>query len=208
MAVVDPAGNTYAMTYDTYGNCSLWPSGCEFAGKPNLRTFLYENPIYVSALTGIVDEEGQRYATYTYDSQGRATRTEHSGGVNTYTIAFNADGSSAVTDPLGTTRTFGYSLVVNAIKRIGISQPCTTCGDGAQANTYDGSGNVASRTDFNNKKVCYAYDTARNLETARIEGHPVDGNLLDSLGLAAQPPRRPQDHNDVELNLASPSGDR
>jgi hypothetical protein len=48
--------------------------------------------------------------------------------------------------------------------------------------SYDG--NVSSRTDFNNKQVCYAYDTTRNLETARVEGATsaeVCATVLDTL---------------------------
>ncbi len=169
--VVDSAGNTYAMTYDSLGNLqSVRYPVLNSHGQPSVRTFLYENPTYANALTGIVDEEGVRFSTYTYDSQGRAIRTEHSGGVEAYSLAFNADGSSTVTDPLGTVRSFSYTLVANTIRGIGISQPCTTCGDGAKTKTYDTNGNVTSRSDFNNKKVCYAYDTTRNLETARVDG--------------------------------------
>jgi YD repeat-containing protein len=36
--------------------------------------------------------------------------------------------------------------------------------------SYDANGNVGSRTDFKSKKICYAYDLTRNLETARAEG--------------------------------------
>jgi RHS repeat-associated protein len=188
-AVTDPAGSSYVMSYDVSGNLiSIAYPGVNSRGQSSVRTFLYENTSYPSALTGIVDEEGQRYATYTYDSQGRAISTEHAGGVDTYAIAFNADGSSAVTDPLGITRTFGYSLVVNAIKGTGISQPCMSCGDGARAKTYDGYGNVTSRSDFNNNKVCYAYDVTRNLETARVEGALASENCTTVL---ANPPSRP-----------------
>ena len=189
VTVADPAGNIFAMTYDALGNLtSIGYPGVNSYGRPSLRTYLYENATYPSALTGIIDEEGKRYATYTYDSQGRAIRTEHSGGVDAYAIAFNADGSSAVTDPFGITRNFGYSLVANAIKGTGVSQPCTTCGDGAQAKTYDGYGNVTSRSDFNGKKVCYAYDTTRNLETARVEGILSTETCTTVM---ASPPSRP-----------------
>ena len=36
--------------------------------------------------------------------------------------------------------------------------------------TYDGNGNVSSRTDFNGNKACYDYNLSRSLETARVEG--------------------------------------
>lgn len=41
------------------------------------RTYHYENTSYPNHLTGITDENGVRYATFAYDSQGRAISTEH-----------------------------------------------------------------------------------------------------------------------------------
>ena len=52
---------------------------------------------------------------------------------------------------------------------------------------YDAIGNVTSRTDFNNKKMCYAYDTSRNLETARAEG--ILTTETCNVVLATLPPR-------------------
>jgi hypothetical protein len=49
------------------------------------------------------------------------------------------------------------------------------------------NGNALSRTDFNNKKVCYTYEPVRNLETARAEG--ILSNETCSTVLATLPPR-------------------
>lgn len=40
-------------------------------------TYIYDDPRYLHALTGIVDQNGNRYATWTYDDQGRADSSEH-----------------------------------------------------------------------------------------------------------------------------------
>ena len=74
-----------------------------------------------------------------------------------------------VTDPLGTARTYTLTNQHGLGKLASVSQPCPTCGSSA-AITYDANGNVASRTDFNGNKTCYAYNLTRNLETARLEG--------------------------------------
>ncbi|MEO8486121.1 MAG: RHS repeat-associated core domain-containing protein [Betaproteobacteria bacterium] len=58
----------------------------------------------------------------------------------------------------------------------------------ASAYAYDTNGNLTSKTDFNGKKACFAYDTARNLQTARVEGLTSAENCTTAL---ASPPNRP-----------------
>jgi len=59
---------------------------------------------------------------------------------------------------------------------MGVSQPGGAgCSASSNTITYDGAGNVTSRTDFSGLKTCYANDPTRNLETARIEGLAAAG---------------------------------
>ncbi len=51
--------------------------------------------------------------------------------------------------------------------------------------SYDTNVNVTSRIDFNNNKVCYAYDLSRNLETKRVEG--IAAAAVCSTALSAPP---------------------
>jgi YD repeat-containing protein len=80
-------------------------------------------------------------------------------------------GSTTVTDPLNTQRTYNFTTILGVAKSTGQSQPGGSgCGAAASAASYDVNGNVASRTDFDGNTACYAYDLSRNLETARVEG--------------------------------------
>ncbi|WP_175597049.1 RHS repeat protein [Peristeroidobacter soli] len=182
--MTDPSGGIYSYAYDE-------PSSVVLAGKlpvGNLtsvtypdqtkRTYWYNeqdetaNNNQPFALTGITDEAGNRYATFSYNSSGRAIATEHAGGVERYSFTYSGSNAS-VTDPLGTVRTHTYSTVLGLAKSTSINKPCTgaTCGGNpAATTTYDANGNVASRTDFNGRKVCYAHDLSRNLEVVRLEG--------------------------------------
>jgi YD repeat-containing protein len=120
--------------------------------------------------TGITDENGVRFATWNYDAQGRAISSEHATGIEKFNVAYNTDGSSVVTDPLGTSRTYSFQSVLGVVKTAGQSQPGGAgCGAASNAITYDANGNVASRTDFNGNKTTYQYDLTRNLETSRTE---------------------------------------
>jgi RHS repeat-associated protein len=125
-----------------------------------------------SYLTGITDENGDRHASWTYDCMGRVTRSEHAGGVDRYSLAYSltangAISSTAVTDPLNTTRDYNFSRVLGVSKSTSISAPCSTCG--AASSAYDINGNPSSRTDFNGNVRTFIYDLTRNLETSRTE---------------------------------------
>lgn len=145
------------------------------------RTYVYNEASLTGganlpwALTGIIDESATRFASFTYDAQGRATRSEHAGGAGRVTVAYAAGGVRTVTDSLNAARTFNYSTLLDASRNTGISQSCSACGGAAQTLQYDANANVSSRTDFNENVTTYGYDLARNLETSRTEavGSPV-----------------------------------
>lgn len=182
--LTDPAGGIYQYAYDSVGNLTsvIYPDG-------KARTYHYNEPALTSgaslpnALTGITDENGVRFATYTYDAQGRAVVTEHAGGVERYVLGYSSDGShTLVTDPRGSQYTHNFQTILGVAKSIGQSQPAGSgCSAASSAITYDTNGNVASRADFNGNKTCYAYDLTRNLEIARIEGFSSDSNCPGDL---------------------------
>ncbi len=163
--LVDPAGQLYVYRYDVADNLVevTYPDG-------KSRIYLYEDSRFRHALTGILDENGARFATYSYDAQGQAVSSERAGGVDKVTLAYNSDGTTKVTDARGAARTYGFQIIWGVRKNTTLSQPCGSgCGGSAAATTYDANGNVASRTDFNGVKTTYAYDLTRNLETSRTE---------------------------------------
>ena len=91
-------------------------------------------------------------------------------------LAYNADGSTTVTDALNTARTYNFQTILGVVKSTGQSQPGGSgCGASASALSYDANGNVASRTDFNGNRTDYTYDLTRNLETSRTEGLTATG---------------------------------
>jgi RHS repeat-associated protein len=171
--IVDPMGWVYRYQYGANNNLMT-------VTYPDLRTrqYVYNEPANTSganlprALTGIIDENNVRYATYKYDPQGRAVSTEHANGVDSYVLSYSLDASgnpvsTSVTDARGTTRNYSFASAVGAVKQTGLDQPGASS---FQAQTHDANGNVASRTDWNGNRTNYAYDLARNLETSRTEG--------------------------------------
>lgn len=163
LTIEDPAGGEHRYTYDATGNIATvrYPDG-------KIRSYLYEDSRFPKALTGITDENGDRFATWAYDAQGRATLSEHAGGADRVTLTYAADGSVTATDALGATRTHNFTGVFG-LPRIAASQgdACGSC-TRTTAITYDANGFVASRTDFNGNVTTYVHD-ARGLETSRTE---------------------------------------
>ena len=169
--MTDPASGVYQYAYDADGNLSsvAYPDS-------KVRTYHYNEAAFTSntnlpyALTGITDENGVRFATYTYDTQGRAFITEHAGGAGRHTLSYST-GSTTTTDPLGSDYTRQFQTILGVAKSISQTQPAGAgCSAAASATTYDVNGNVSSSTDFNGNKTCFAFDLTRNLETARVEG--------------------------------------
>lgn len=172
--MTDPSGGLYRYTYDTDNNLTsvTYPDG-------STRTYHYNELAYTNntnlphALTGITDENGVRYATYTYDAQGRAIVTEHADGADRHRLAYDTN-STTITDPLGSEYTREFETILGLARNVSQSQPAGAgCSAASSETSYDTHGNLASRTDFNGNKTCYAFDLTRNLETARIEGLAV-----------------------------------
>jgi YD repeat-containing protein len=170
--LIDPSGQIISFDYDANNNFSSvhYPDG-------HIRTYLFNEQAYTSqnnlpfAMTGIVDENGNRFATYRYNSQ-RAIGTEHAGGVSSYQMSYENNGLSAmvVTDPLNTQRTYLFSAILGMNKLTQVTQPNSSgTGTVSRSMTYDANGNIATSTDFNGSVTTYGYDLTRNLETSRVE---------------------------------------
>ena len=75
-------------------------------------TYLYENTDFPYALTGITDENGNRYATWGYDSKGRGILCQLSGAVNYTSVYYNdTTGDRVVKGPLGIVETYKFTTL-------------------------------------------------------------------------------------------------
>ncbi|MCB1936460.1 MAG: RHS repeat protein, partial [Nitrosomonas sp.] len=122
--LTDPAGGIYTYGYDAASNLVsvTYPDN-------KTRVYHYNEQAYTNntdlprALTGITDENGIRYATYTYDTSGRAIVTEHAGGVNRHALNYDSSSNTVVTDPLGSQYTYNFQTILGVAKSTGQSQP-------------------------------------------------------------------------------------
>lgn len=173
-SVTYPDGKTRSYVYNEASNIN-GGRVCDYASSIGNGSGAFPN-----ALTGIIDENGKRYASWTYDCTGRATSSEHAGGVEKVTLSFvdaNASGvqSTVVDTYLGTSTspqkvsaTYQFKAMLNTLGHTGVDQPCVNCSN-ISNQTYDANGNIASTTDFNGTITTYEYDLSRNLETKRVD---------------------------------------
>lgn len=175
-SVTDGAGGSISFAY-TSGNLTSAAYPDE-SGTPKTRTYYYNESGQTGgtsrpfALTGIEDENLQRHASWGYTAAGRANLSVHGpfvgGTINRTSFAFNANGTTTVTDPLGQGRVFGFDVKFGVARLGALDVPCDYCGHHTKTETYDSNGYPNLVTDFRNVQTDFDYDS-RGLETQRIE---------------------------------------
>ena len=156
--MTDPAGGAYVYAYD--GNNNLvsvrYPDG-------TTRGYVYENTAFPHALTGIIDENGVRFATWVYNASGLAISSEHAGGVDKVTLSYDfTTGVTTVTDALGSKTAYSYGASFGAARPVSVTRPTTAPNN----RSYDANGNVKTYVDNKGTVATYIYDLNRNLETS------------------------------------------
>ena len=170
-SLTDPDNQTITYAYDTLGNLIR----VTYPDTTTTRQYVYEDVNLPFNLTGIIDETGQRYATYAYDAQGRGILTELDGGTDRRTFVYNADGTTTVTNALGHIQTYHFTTVFGTRKTTQIDGgPCNVCGGQFSQTSYDANGFINNRTDFNGNRTTFINDS-RGLQISRTEatGTPV-----------------------------------
>ncbi|MFZ6723373.1 hypothetical protein [Undibacterium sp. Ji49W] len=156
-------------------NESAWINGGSYCRGSNVGNGFGVLP---NVLTGITDENGVRFATWGYDCAGNAVMSQHAGGVEKVTIdyGFSAIQSAHYVKYFGGTNanptisgaTYAYGWEVGVPKYRGTYDRCAGCPP-AKGQGYDGNGNLAGKSDWNNIVTTYDYDLTRNLEIRRTD---------------------------------------
>lgn len=128
------------------------------------------------ALTGVTDENSQRYASWGYDATGRGILSVHgafSGGtIDRTSLLFNASGTTTITDGLSQARTFGFGVQFAVARIASLDTPCDYCGGAAKSKAYDANGYPQSERDFRDTETLHTFNT-RGLEGVRVEGSTI-----------------------------------
>ncbi|MDO9162192.1 MAG: RHS repeat-associated core domain-containing protein [Methylococcaceae bacterium] len=166
-AIIDPADHTLSYAYDSRNNLTTVGHA-----DGNSREYRYENASWPHALTGIIDENGTRFASWSYDNQGWATSSEHADGSEKVTLSYDrANLKTTVKDLLGANRLYSYRTYLGVAHTAFETQSCTnlSCSSATRSMSYDNEGNLVQSIDFNGNITNYNYDTVRNLEILRTE---------------------------------------
>jgi YD repeat-containing protein len=176
--LTDPANGLTQYGYDTNSNLVsvTWPDG-------NVRRYVYDDVRFKNALTGEIDETGNRIATWTYDSQGRASAVSHPDSSRNVQFAY-ADGT--------TTISYGQSsLAMNFASIGGMLRPTTTgSAKGAAGTTWDAAGNLSSQTGVSGSSAQYVYDDTGRPVRAVVRS-PLMGTSVTSVRYADATSLRP-----------------
>ncbi|MGD9170254.1 MAG: DUF6531 domain-containing protein [Candidatus Thiodiazotropha sp.] len=165
--VSEPNGNTirYEYTNKLISKVIYSPS----VGQSTKREYIYDNPDHPKALTGIIDENDVRFATWSYDEQGRAISSEHAEGADRTILTYNDNGTTTVTNPLGKQTTYHFETIHGVRQVVEIEgHPTQSCDGTNRFYRYDDNGFLISKTDWKGTITNYNRD-AKGRELVRYE---------------------------------------
>ena len=189
-SITAPGNKVFRYEYDGLGNLeyAIYPdeTPANTSDNPRVR-YHYEDSqldvndrdgdgdtserLYPTHLTGITDERGNRYATFTYDSRGRAIVSEHAGGADRLEIL--SFSPVTIRNALGKETIYNFNTIGSAentmTRLVSVEgQPSPNCLGYNSSITYDSNGNKDLVTDFAGNITDYDID-ADGFETQRIE---------------------------------------
>jgi RHS repeat-associated protein len=162
--IINPLGKATTYTYDDQNNLST-------VTYPDLTTrqYLYEYTAFPHAITGLIDENGKRLMTWTYDTQGRGTSSTAPNSIDKTTVNYTSYNTSTpistITDALGKSRIYNYTTIAGSAYRTKSIENNNT----SNSIKHDINGNITSYTDYSGIVTNYTYDLTRNLQTSRTE---------------------------------------
>lgn len=168
-----PDGN-YAYAYENTNNNLISVT------KPDdtTRQYHYEDERFPNALTGITDENEKRYATYTYDEEGRAYKSEHADGVNTFTADYSVENQVTVTNPLGKKTVYNFETIQGLKKIVSVEGQATElCEAANKAYEYNVDGYLVKTTDWDDVVTRYVRDE-RGLIKTLIEAEGTEDERI------------------------------
>ena len=136
------------------------------------QSYIYEDTSTIHFLTGIVREDGARFATFSYDTYGRAVSTEHAGGVYKFSVNYpgSSGASTEVIDPLGTGRKYTYDIAQSNLAVASTDKPSSTHANGKASRQQNAYGLLETDADFLGTQTMYTWDINRRVPLSTTRG--------------------------------------
>lgn len=138
----------------------------------SVRTYHYEDVDLPYHLTGITDENGDRYATWAYDDDGRAILSTHAGDADRVDFSYSdTNHTTTVTDVWGSERVYHFGLADGDVEVTSITgDRCADCPLNQYTQiSYDANGHISSGTDWNGSVTNFVREAERGLELSRTQ---------------------------------------
>ncbi|TXI48173.1 MAG: RHS repeat protein [Lysobacter sp.] len=166
--IVKPDGTSVTYAYDADLNLTQ----ANYGAGVGIRFYKYHEATFgdakfVNHLTGIVNEFGQRHATFKYDNKGRVIESRIHGTPNEVTTAaYPSDTQATLVTANGETRQYGIQP--------GLYRHLTNVTDsaGSSSSTYDPQGRITSHTDKRGIVTNYEYSASYRSATVEAVGTP------------------------------------
>jgi len=143
-----------------YSEAGYVPAGYEGFGQ------------FSTLLTGVIDENGSRYSSNSYNSYLQGTVSTLAGGTNNYTVTYDCGGCAVhgtnATGPTGATFATSFEPHLGVNQPISKSTSCTGCTTLLESNTFGADGRWASHTDGNGVVTTYTYGSV-GLISSKVE---------------------------------------
>ncbi len=177
ISVTDPLAQVYRYEYDANDNLTavVYPDSTASDSDNPRRTYHYEDATFPNHLTGITDENGDRYSTYGYDGTGFAILTEYAATTNVsgqekFTLNKGANNTTTVTDAAGTQEVWTFQEILGAQRLL--TKVNQTDGKNI-TQTWDANGNLLTLTDEEGRVTAYTYNSHnQRISTTEAFGTP------------------------------------
>ncbi|MDX1486002.1 MAG: DUF6531 domain-containing protein [Alphaproteobacteria bacterium] len=148
----------------------VYPDDTPATDADNPRViYHYEDTRFPYSLTGITNEAGDRYATFTYSPNNLPLSTEHAGGADLTEVRYVTSETRSVTNPLGKKANYNFALIQGMRRLTSIDgEASANCPAASRFVTYDADAQVTSRTDWEGNTTAYV-NNSRGLPTSITE---------------------------------------
>ncbi len=156
--VTGPDGIVVSYDFDETDNLT----SVTYADKA-YRSYHYEDTFNIHHLTGITDQNNQRYSTYAYNGQGQAILSEHRDGVGRVEL-HHGDGITTLKNSLGQETEYHWKqrehlIAITKVNGVG----CSQCGEGNVSYEYNKDLLLISKTNQQGEIESYEWDKYNRL---------------------------------------------